>query len=283
LAKVEDTANGAVACQLLDIMYPGQVPMHKVNLAAKQDFEFVANYKILQGCFSKLNIERHIDVDRLISGRYMDNLEFMQWFKRFFEMSVSDKKDYDSIGQRSKGKGGAQYGGGGRRINLKPSSAPSAVPKPSQVAKPVVPAIAKAASKAPEPVASHVHKEKPVTASSVTAHKTGSTTSSDPTATTVEINNLRMACEDSNRAYADLKVEMEGLEKERDFYFEKLRDVEVLLQELEDKGQGNELTASILKILYATADGFEQVVDDGSGVGVEEPESNGTDGHDDTY
>lgn len=105
LAKIEDTANGAVACQLLDIMYPGQVPMHKVNWSAKQDFEFVANYKILQSCFEKLRIDRHIDVDRLISGRYMDNLEFMQWFKRFFEMSVSSKGDYDAIGQRSKGKG----------------------------------------------------------------------------------------------------------------------------------------------------------------------------------
>lgn len=105
LSKVEDTANGAVACQLLDIMYPGQVPMHKVNWSAKQDFEFVANYKILQNCFTKLNIERMIDVDRLISARYMDNLEFMQWFKRFFEMAVSDKGDYDTIGQRSKGKG----------------------------------------------------------------------------------------------------------------------------------------------------------------------------------
>jgi RP/EB family microtubule-associated protein len=31
LAKIEDTASGAAACQLLDIMYPGQVPMHKGN------------------------------------------------------------------------------------------------------------------------------------------------------------------------------------------------------------------------------------------------------------
>jgi RP/EB family microtubule-associated protein len=105
LQKVEDTANGAVACQLLDIMYPGAVPMSKVNWSAKQSFEFVANYKILQTCFTKLNIERHIDVDRLITGKYMDNLEFMQWFKRFYEMSVSDKGDYDAYAQRCKGKG----------------------------------------------------------------------------------------------------------------------------------------------------------------------------------
>jgi RP/EB family microtubule-associated protein len=105
LAKVEDTANGAIACQFLDIMHPGQVPMHKVNWAAKQDFEFVANYKILQTCFSKLGIEKHVDVDRLITGRYMDNLEFMQWFKKFYELSGASKGDYDAYGVRCKGKG----------------------------------------------------------------------------------------------------------------------------------------------------------------------------------
>jgi RP/EB family microtubule-associated protein len=52
---------------------------------------------------------------------------------------------------------------------------------------------------------------------------------------------------------------MEGLEKERDFYFEKLRDIECMLQDLVDNGKGNELTESIFKILYATAEGFEQV------------------------
>jgi microtubule-associated protein, RP/EB family len=72
LTKVEQTASGAIACQLLDAMHPGdlpidplisphytdQVPMHKVNWSAKQDFEFIQNYKILQTCFTKLNIDR---------------------------------------------------------------------------------------------------------------------------------------------------------------------------------------------------------------------------------
>jgi RP/EB family microtubule-associated protein len=105
ISKVEDTASGAIACQLLDIMHPGLVPMSKVNWSASQSFEFVANYKILQTCFTKLNNDKFIDVDRLISGRYMDNLEFMQWFKRYYEMHVQDKGDYDCIGQRMKGKG----------------------------------------------------------------------------------------------------------------------------------------------------------------------------------
>jgi len=92
ITKVEDTASGAIACQLLDMIYPGQVPMSKINWAAKQSFEFVANYKVLQTCFTKLLIDKFIDVDRLISGKYMDNLEFMQWFKRFFELTLSEPR-----------------------------------------------------------------------------------------------------------------------------------------------------------------------------------------------
>jgi hypothetical protein len=82
LTKVEETASGCVACQLLDIMYPGAVSMSKLDWSAKKDHEWVHNYKILQTAFTKLKINRHIDVDRLIQGKYMDNLEFMQWFKR---------------------------------------------------------------------------------------------------------------------------------------------------------------------------------------------------------
>jgi microtubule-associated protein, RP/EB family len=74
-----------------------------------------------------------------------------------------------------------------------------------------------------------------------------------------EVTHLKAAAEQSNHAYGELRLEMEGLEKERDFYFEKLRDIEVMLQDVEDKGEGTDLTAAIFKVLYATIDGFEPV------------------------
>ena len=104
--RIEETASGAVSCLLLDIMYPGQVPLHRINWSANKSFEYVGNYKILQTAFTKLKIDRHIDVDRMISGRAMDNLEFMQWFKRYFELQVGERSsDYDPTAARSRGKG----------------------------------------------------------------------------------------------------------------------------------------------------------------------------------
>ena len=50
---------------------------------------------------------------------------------------------------------------------------------------------------------------------------------------------------------------VEGLEKERDFYFGKLRDIEVLCQEGEDVP----VVKSILEILYATEVSITKYVD----------------------
>ncbi len=58
--------------------------------------------------------------------------------------------------------------------------------------------------------------------------------------------------EELNGQLMESKLTIEGLEKERDFYFGKLRDIEVLCQEME----GSEYAQKILAVLYATEDGF---------------------------
>lgn len=51
--------------------------------------------------------------------------------------------------------------------------------------------------------------------------------------------------------------QVDGLEKERDFYFGKLRDIEILLQAY--GGKDKDLVGQVFKILYATEDDFEPV------------------------
>ena len=59
-----------------------------------------------------------------------------------------------------------------------------------------------------------------------------------------------------------LKETVEGLERERDFYFNKLREIEVLIQaevdqEPEVEQAENSLISRMQAVLYSTEEGFE--------------------------
>merc|ERR1719382_667221 len=68
--------------------------------------------------------------------------------------------------------------------------------------------------------------------------------------------------EDLTQELIDMRLSIEGLEKERDFYFAKLRDIEVVIQEGAEAA--DPLASKILEVLHATEDGFA-VPDDEEG------------------
>jgi len=68
--------------------------------------------------------------------------------------------------------------------------------------------------------------------------------------------------EDLTQELLEMRLSIEGLEKERDFYFGKLRDIEVVIQEASDGT--DPLASKILEVLYATEEGFA-VPDDEEG------------------
>lgn len=60
-----------------------------------------------------------------------------------------------------------------------------------------------------------------------------------------------------------LSSNIQIVEKERDFYFEKLRDIEVLMQHYQQKDPSNGFVETVQKILYATEDDKIIISEDG--------------------
>lgn len=50
-----------------------------------------------------------VPIDRLVKGRFQDNFEFLQWFKKFFDANYSGAEPYDALAMR----GGEPMGSGG--------------------------------------------------------------------------------------------------------------------------------------------------------------------------
>ncbi|KXZ45530.1 EBP1/EB1 protein [Gonium pectorale] len=195
LSKVEDTCNGAVACQLLDALHPGQVPMAKVDYNANNEYQMINNYKVLQDCFNKMKIDKYVEVARLVKGRPLDNMEFMQWFKAYWDQVTNGQPigAYDGPGRRALCKTGDMKSSGGSKAAPGIKAAPAAA---------AVPRAAPAAAPAARPAASN---------------KTTSPGDRD------QMDKLQLQME-------DLRLKADGFEKEKEFYYSKLRDIELLCQ-----------------------------------------------------
>ncbi|CAD8052470.1 unnamed protein product [Paramecium sonneborni] len=97
--KIEQLGTGAIYCQLIDAVHPGKIQLNKVNWRAKQEYEFVNNFKILQQSFTKLGLQKPIEIEKLTKCKYQDNLEFLQWMKKYIDTHFVTK-DYDPLTKR---------------------------------------------------------------------------------------------------------------------------------------------------------------------------------------
>uniref|UniRef100_V5I8Y6 Microtubule-associated protein RP/EB family member 1 n=1 Tax=Anoplophora glabripennis TaxID=217634 RepID=V5I8Y6_ANOGL len=97
--KIEELCTGAAYCQFMDMLFPGSVQLKRVKFKTNLEHEYIQNFKILQASFKKMSVDKIIPVDKLIKGRFQDNFEFLQWFKKFFDANY-DGRDYDGLDAR---------------------------------------------------------------------------------------------------------------------------------------------------------------------------------------
>jgi len=182
-------------------------------------------------------------VDKLVKAKYQDNLEFLQWMKRFFDIKYNGQP-YDSVGRR-KGQDLFYILGGNKVAPGGASAGPSSMNKaPTKIgttnkAPASSTGVPKATGLTAKPVTSSIHS---------TASKGGKGDSGDAAKLQQELSDLRM--------------NMDTVEKERDFYFAKLRDIELYLQA--NTSKGTSFTENILKILYAAEEEKIQIDEAGN-------------------
>ncbi|KPM36059.1 hypothetical protein AK830_g10504 [Neonectria ditissima] len=209
ITKVEQCGTGAALCQVFDSIYM-DVPMSKVKFNVNSEYLYIQNFKVLQNAFTKHQIDKPIPVAALVKCKMQDNLEFLQWTKKFWDLNFPDH-DYDAVARR---KGGALPPGGS-------ASRPAAA--------------------------------------TTSAARRGGSTPSGGTRVAKAAGPGTAALQQEN---ATLKETVVGLERERDFYFSKLRDIELLIQQAVEEDpeidkQEDGLIKQIQLILYSTEEGFE--------------------------
>ncbi|KAI8059133.1 calponin homology domain-containing protein [Gongronella butleri] len=226
--KVEQAGSGAAYCQIMDSIY-GDLSMHRVKFDAKSEYEYVSNYKILQSAFDKHKVDKIIPVDKLVKCRFQDNLEFMQWVKQFWDLNYPGGA-YNAVVRR-KGRGGKAAGG----------------------------APATTASRGVASARTPTTTSRASSTAGTGARSTSRAAASGRTSAGVDNRSANMIME-LNKQIAELKLTVDGLEKERDFYFGKLRDIEILVQDEVDSAAEEQreddpqlvVLKDIQTILYST-------------------------------
>ena len=202
--------------------------MSRVKFNVNTEYAYLQNFKILQStssehycfpsvrlrypchidAFTKHGIERSVPIEALVKCKMQDNLEFLQWTKRYWDQYYPGG-DYDALARR------------------KASGAPTA--------------------SAPAPTAARTSGAGAARRGTTpTTSARGARPGGAPPASNAVL-------QENNQ----LKETIQGLERERDFYFSKLRDIELLLQqaveadpEIEKDEDG--LVKHIQTILYST-------------------------------
>ncbi|KAG5438384.1 hypothetical protein PCANB_002872 [Pneumocystis canis] len=206
ITNIEQCGKGYVYAHVFDSIY-GDVPFRKINFNCNNEYQFIQNWRVIQSIFTQHGIDKVIYVDRLVKCKFQDNLEFLQWVKKFWDQHYTGV-EYNAVGRRE-----------GKTNNSTVRSSGS--------------------------ISSHDISSRKTSTVSTTMR-----TSSNPTIAFL------------NSQIQTLQENVAGLEKERNFYFNKLRDIEILVQATIDADpmvvQSEEsLLKQIQNILYSTEEGFE--------------------------
>ncbi|XP_016958799.1 microtubule-associated protein RP/EB family member 1 [Drosophila biarmipes] len=95
--KIEELCSGAAYCQMIEMIFPNCINLKRVKMTAKLEHEYLHNLRLFQEAFNRLKVDKAVPIDRLIKGRFQDNFEFLQWFKKFFDSQAPGLENIKSL------------------------------------------------------------------------------------------------------------------------------------------------------------------------------------------
>ncbi|XP_061387774.1 microtubule-associated protein RP/EB family member 1 [Musca vetustissima] len=217
--KIEELCSGVAYCQMMELLFPNCIGLKRIKTTAKLEHEFLYNLKLFQAAFIKLNFDKSVPIDRLIKGKFQDNFEFLQWFKKFFDTHSAGKENL--------------------RVPAAMAAAAQNAPKPIKKPGNQTLGTAKTPAAKPDmlktPKGTQQHGERQVSPSTIRTLQ---------------------------ETQEQLAEQILGVEHERDTYYKKLAEIEVILNESVQNNIYVEWCNRALTILYATDDTPPTAVDD---------------------
>lgn len=201
---------------------------------AKVEHEFMPNFKILQAALNKNDIQQNLAIDGMIRGKYQDNLDGLQWMKCYWDRLGAAARDYDPLLARegrptphwALAKGSEDVQKSARSLDSVVSQKCDPLRKPGK----------------PSPKGGGRACKSEHTPPGVADGRAA--VSSAPTPDQKLAEELRARVDDQEEEIGDLHATFDGVEQERDFYFLKLREVDVLCAALKDRMESGDPATS---------------------------------------
>ncbi|XP_055839488.1 microtubule-associated protein RP/EB family member 2-like [Episyrphus balteatus] len=232
--KIEELCSGVAYCQLMERIFPNCIGMRRVKTQAKLEHDFIYNLKLFQAAFLKMNFDKNVPIDKLVKGRFQDNFEFLQWFKKFYDMHSNDNKENSKATTNTLAVG-KPIRKAISATNLKADSSPIGG---------IGGGSAKKTTPTSAPGASSMRAK-----SSSTSHLTPRSSQPSRPISPSSVEVLTETC-------TQLKEQIGIAENDKNYYFNKLQLIENLCIECDSKNEYPDWTKKILGILY------EKEVDD---------------------
>jgi RP/EB family microtubule-associated protein len=221
--RIESLSDGVAYCQVLDHLHPKTIQLSKLNCKAnlvypRSEDDNYRNLKVLEDALARIRSKRTIDTSKLSRSKFPDNMDFLQWLYQYW-LSQKDSVDerYPAYSKRLEAYKKQKKIPGDRNVEVQMSSHLIPNDPDFEVTDRLSPDLNQQRKNQLKDLVLSLEQE-----------------------LTNQVSNYKLLQED-----------IQQVEEERNFYFQKLRQIEILCGETDDTICGN-----LIEIISATPEEF---------------------------